>query len=135
MSENNQNLKQNKVTANKSKSKSKNFNYKKKRNASKKTLESKVNDILLYEKIDVKKLGENKKQAESKKQTEPKKAKEAKKQTDNKKTQNKNNKKNQQKKGNKSNKKASPIKIAFLGGLNEVGKNITLFEYENEEKF
>ena len=25
-----------------------------------------------------------------------------------------------------------PLKIAFLGGLNEVGKNITLFEYEDE---
>lgn len=27
---------------------------------------------------------------------------------------------------------AKPVKIAFLGGLNEVGKNITLFEYEDE---
>ena len=27
---------------------------------------------------------------------------------------------------------SAPIKIAFLGGLNEVGKNITLFEYEDE---
>ena len=25
-----------------------------------------------------------------------------------------------------------PVKIAFLGGLNEVGKNITLFEYKDE---
>lgn len=25
-----------------------------------------------------------------------------------------------------------PVKVAFLGGLNEVGKNITLFEYEND---
>ena len=25
-----------------------------------------------------------------------------------------------------------PVKVAFLGGLNEVGKNITLFEYEDE---
>ena len=36
---------------------------------------------------------------------------------------------------NKAEKKiipAKPIKIAFLGGLNEVGKNITLFEYEDE---
>lgn len=32
----------------------------------------------------------------------------------------------------KSKKKASPIRIAFLGGLNEVGKNITLFEYKND---
>ncbi len=27
---------------------------------------------------------------------------------------------------------STPVKIAFLGGLNEVGKNITLFEYEDE---
>lgn len=27
---------------------------------------------------------------------------------------------------------AKPIRIAFLGGLNEVGKNITMFEYEND---
>ncbi len=144
MSENNQNLKQNKVTANKSKSKSKNFYYKKKRNTSKKTLESKVNDILLYEKIDVKKLNDNKKQSDNKKQTEnkkpaeskktkeTKKQAEAKKQTENKKSQTKSNKKNQQKNGSKSNKKQSPIKIAFLGGLNEVGKNITVFEYEDD---
>ena len=32
----------------------------------------------------------------------------------------------------KSKKKASPVRIAFLGGLNEVGKNITLFEYKND---
>ncbi len=35
-------------------------------------------------------------------------------------------------KKNKEQKYVHPIKIAFLGGLNEVGKNITLFEYENE---
>lgn len=29
-------------------------------------------------------------------------------------------------------KKPKPIKIAFLGGLNEVGKNITLFEYDSD---
>lgn len=28
--------------------------------------------------------------------------------------------------------KAKPIKIAFLGGINEVGKNMTVFEYEND---
>ena len=82
MSENNQNVKQNKIAPNKSKSKSKNYNYKKKRNTAKKTLESKVSDVLLYEKIDVKKLAENKKQAESKKQTEAKKVKETKKQAE-----------------------------------------------------
>ena len=32
---------------------------------------------------------------------------------------------------NTSSVKASPIRIAFLGGLNEVGKNMTVFEYED----
>ena len=146
MSENNQNLKQNNKTVNKSKSKSKSFNFKKKKNTSKKTLESKVNDILLYEKIDAKKNAEAKKQNDNKKQTakskeskksgEAKKQTETKKQTNNKKTQNKakDNKKNTQSKksGKVPGKKQSPIKIAFLGGLNEVGKNITLFEYEDD---
>lgn len=27
---------------------------------------------------------------------------------------------------------AKPVRIAFLGGLNEVGKNITMFEYDND---
>lgn len=146
MSENNQNLKQNNKTVNKSKSKSKSFNFKKKKNTSKKTLESKVNDILLYEKIDVKKNAEAKKQNDNKKQTakskeskksgEAKKQTETKKQTNNKKSQSKakDNKKNTQSKksGKVPGKKQSPIKIAFLGGLNEVGKNITLFEYEDD---
>ncbi len=146
MSENNQNLKQNNKTVNKSKSKSKSFNFKKKKNTSKKTLESKVNDILLYEKIDAKKNAEAKKQNENKKQTakskeskksgEAKKQTETKKQTNNKKSQSKakDNKKNTQSKksGKVPGKKQSPIKIAFLGGLNEVGKNITLFEYEDD---
>lgn len=39
-------------------------------------------------------------------------------------------KKQKKKSGKKVN--AQPIKIAFLGGLNEVGKNITLFEYKND---
>ena len=146
MSENNQNLKQNNKTVNKSKSKSKSFNFKKKKNTTKKTLESKVNDILLYEKIDAKKNAEAKKQNDNKKQTakskeskksgEAKKQTETKKQTNNKKSQSKakDNKINTQSKksGKMPDKKQSPIKIAFLGGLNEVGKNITLFEYEDD---
>lgn len=50
----------------------------------------------------------------------------------------KNNFNNQPKKrvkssnGKKSQKSAVPLKIAFLGGLNEVGKNITLYEYGND---
>lgn len=44
-----------------------------------------------------------------------------------------NSKKNSKSKNNNTKKvKASPIKVAFLGGLNEVGKNITLFEYKDE---
>ena len=31
-----------------------------------------------------------------------------------------------------SKKSSSPIKIAFLGGINEVGKNMTLYEYEDD---
>ncbi len=62
------------------------------------------------------------------------------------KTQNKNTRKapvNQQKKtaasaekskkkNGKKKKNVQPIKIAFLGGLNEVGKNITLFQYKDD---
>lgn len=36
------------------------------------------------------------------------------------------------KKNSKPAKKAEPVKVAFLGGLNEVGKNITVFEYKND---
>ncbi len=35
-------------------------------------------------------------------------------------------------KSGKKKEPAMPIKIAFLGGLNEVGKNMTLYEYNNE---
>ncbi len=40
----------------------------------------------------------------------------------------------QGKKRNKQRKapKAQPIRISFLGGINEVGKNMTVFEYEND---
>ncbi|MDR0315007.1 MAG: ribonuclease J [Oscillospiraceae bacterium] len=34
--------------------------------------------------------------------------------------------------GSKKKSQGNPVKIAFLGGLNEVGKNITLYEYNNE---
>ena len=36
------------------------------------------------------------------------------------------------KRKSKKKKEALPIKIAFLGGLNEVGKNITLFQYKED---
>lgn len=32
----------------------------------------------------------------------------------------------------KNNKKANPVRIMFLGGINEIGKNLTLFEYNDE---
>ncbi len=38
----------------------------------------------------------------------------------------------EQQKKSKPKKSVSPIKIAFLGGLNEVGKNLTVFEYEDD---
>lgn len=41
-------------------------------------------------------------------------------------------KKNKRKGTSKKKVNAQPIKIAFLGGLNEVGKNITLFEYKDD---
>ena len=28
--------------------------------------------------------------------------------------------------------KEKPVKVVFLGGLNEIGKNMTLFEYEDD---
>ncbi|MGN1195185.1 MAG: RNase J family beta-CASP ribonuclease, partial [Acutalibacteraceae bacterium] len=28
--------------------------------------------------------------------------------------------------------KAKPVKVSFLGGINEVGKNMTVFEYEDD---
>ena len=38
----------------------------------------------------------------------------------------------QNRKRQQASKKVAPVKIAFLGGLNEVGKNITLYEYGND---
>ena len=32
----------------------------------------------------------------------------------------------------KNNKKLNPVRIMFLGGINEIGKNLTLFEYNDE---
>ncbi len=41
-------------------------------------------------------------------------------------------KQNKKKGSSKKKINAQPVKIAFLGGLNEVGKNITLFEYKDD---
>lgn len=42
------------------------------------------------------------------------------------------NNKPQQKKPTVDNTSKSPVKITFLGGLNEIGKNMTMVEYEND---
>jgi len=44
----------------------------------------------------------------------------------------KENEKSAAKQNGKNQPKESPIRIAFLGGLNEVGKNMTLYEYEDD---
>lgn len=86
------------------------------------------------EKVKNKNLHQNKKQ-QSKKSSAVK--------TQNKSTvkaQNKQNKKHSNTQNEKSNKKknsknkvsSEPIKIAFLGGLNEVGKNITVFQFKDD---
>lgn len=136
MSENNQNQVKSKNNMSKNKSKTKPFNFKKKKPQTKKTLESKVNDakaavndIRLYEKIEAepqKKKQENKKQpAQSTKKTQPNK-----KNAENKTQAPK--KQSTKKEAAKAEKKKLPIKVSFLGGLGEVGKNITLFEYDGD---
>lgn len=137
MSENNQNQTKSKNNASKNKSKSKPFYFKKKKNSGKKTLESKVNDsrssaneLKLYEKIDI----ESKKKQEKKSSSQGKKQNQ-KKQQSNKNQSNKNQStKNQSSKnqGAKTQKKSKPIKVSFLGGLGEVGKNLTMFEYDGD---
>lgn len=130
MSENNQNSAKVKNNQQKSKNKSKPVYFKKKKTAEKKTtekktLESKVgdtkasaNDLKLYEKLD---------------STQKKAAKKPTKNQSRSKQQTNNPPRNKQstKSGGKG-KKAKPVKIAFLGGLGEVGKNMTLFEYDGD---
>ncbi len=79
------------------------------------------------------------KNKENSKQNNKQNIKQTKKQTSNKASALKNKskalggkKKNSKSGNNKNKKKAAPVRIAFLGGLNEVGKNITLFEYKND---
>ncbi len=113
MSEKKQNVTETKPKA---KSKSKQFYYKKKKTVSKnsetKTSEKKTVEKKLTEKKTQTQKAQNKKTVEKKVQDK----KAAEKKTTKKKTE----------------KKAKPIKIAFLGGLNEVGKNITVFEYDSD---
>lgn len=130
MSEKKQNTKQQQPQ---NKGKTKPFFYKKKRSNQKKTLESKLNDVKLFEKLDIDKFLTDKKEApvkadSPKPRTAPKAnptKKESPKPSSEKKAAKQPPKKKPEKKG-------KPIRIAFLGGLNEVGKNITVFEYEDE---
>lgn len=135
MNENNQNQAKTKNSSQKNKNKAKPFYFKKKKNQSKKTLESKivdtkasVNDLKLYEKLETepKKKQEKKNAAQVQKKSQNKKNNEAK--TVPQKKQAPQNKKQ----SGKAQKKTKPIKVAFLGGLGEVGKNLTLFEYDGD---
>ncbi len=137
MNENNQNSAKTKNNLSKNKNKSAPFYFKKKKGQTKKTLESKVSDtkagasdLKLYEKIEA----EPNKKAAAKKQTPPvgKKTQSNKKSADTKNPPRKNQKNQNKKQPEKNQKKAKPIKAAFLGGLGEVGKNITLFEYDGD---
>ena len=78
----------------------------------------------------------NKKQP--KRQTKPKADKKTDKFKKTKQNQKSNTQKRYQRKPNKNNRKyqkkkpAKPVKIGFLGGLNEIGKNITVYEYDGD---
>ncbi len=126
MSENNQTQTKSKNNMTKNKKKPKPFYFKKKKSSGKKTLESKVNDskasvneLKLYEKVT----------PEQKKKQEKKPATQQKKQQNQNKKQNDKNQSNKNQ-ASKNQKKAKPIKVSFLGGLGEVGKNLTVFEYD-----
>ncbi len=105
MAEKKQNASETKVSAQKTKGKSKPFYYKKKKTIAKNT-DLKTNDKKTAEKKTVQKKTQDKKTT-TKKST---------------------NKKETVKKTEKK----KPIRISFLGGLNEVGKNITAFEYDGD---
>lgn len=122
MSENNQNKaksanpqkRKNKTNSNKNQAVAKAQN-------SKKTLESKVQDEL-------KNRNKSKKQSGTKSRTNQKPQP-----SDNQKSAPKKEKSvRKNKKSKKQVAPALPIKIAFLGGLNEVGKNITMFQYKED---
>lgn len=122
MSENNQNKVK---SSNPQKRKNKTTNSNKNQSSqkaqnSKKTLESKVQDEIKNrnpaKKYGGKKRSEKKNQAPQQNNLPPKTEKKAK----------------NSKKSKKKSAPALPIKIAFLGGLNEVGKNITMFQYKED---
>ena len=135
MNENNQNQAKTKNSSQKNKNKAKPFYFKKKKNQSKKTLESKivdtkasVNDLKLYEKLET----EPKKKQEKKNATQVQKKSQNKKNNEAKTVPQKKQAQQNKKQSGKAQKKTKPIKVAFLGGLGEVGKNLTLFEYDGD---
>lgn len=135
MNENNQNPAKAKNNSSNNKNKAKPFYFKKKKNQNKKTLESKIvdtkavaNDLKLYEKLEV----EPKKKQEKKTGSQPQKKTQNKKFNDNKPSAQKKQPQQSKKQSGKNQKKVKPIKVAFLGGLGEVGKNLTLFEYDGD---
>lgn len=135
MNENNQNFAKAKNNSSNNKNKAKPFYFKKKKNQNKKTLESKIvdtkavaNDLKLYEKLEV----EPKKKQEKKTGSQPQKKTQNKKFNDNKPSTQKKQSQQSKKQNGKNQKKVKPIKVAFLGGLGEVGKNLTLFEYDGD---
>ncbi len=113
MSENKPETKQNKQQSSKVKPKKRPFFYKKKKSGGAKTAPPVAEKDTAEKKTGEKKAPERK--APERKAPERK--------TPEKKT---GDRKDTQKK------KAKPIRISFLGGLNEVGKNLTVFEYESD---
>ncbi len=105
MAEKKQNVPESKPSVQKTKGKSKPFYYKKKKTIAKST-DLKTNDKKSTEKKTVQKKTQDKK-ATTKKSTNKKEAV-------------------------KKTEKKKPVRISFLGGLNEVGKNITAFEYDGD---
>ena len=135
MNENNSNSVKSKNNSSKNKNKSKPFFVKKKKPQAKKTLESKVsdakgavNDLKLYEKLET----EPKKKQDKKQGNQPQKKAQTKKNAATAAVPQKKQNAQSKKQAEKPQKKAKPIKVAFLGGLGEVGKNITLFEYDGD---
>ena len=130
MNENNSNSVKSKNNSSKNKNKAKPFFVKKKKPQAKKTLESKVsdakgavNDLKLYEKLET----EPKKKQDKKQGNQPQKKAQTKKNAATAAVPQKKQNAQSKKQAEKPQKKAKPIKVAFLGGLGEVGKNITLF--------
>ena len=94
--------------------------------ASKKTASKKKNNSALKSKN--KQLNDNTEKLNAAVKNEPKKNKQNKKSSRTKPV----SKKMHDSVKHKNSKKSNPVRIMFLGGINEIGKNLTLFEYNNE---